>query len=40
VLRLLGISPGELGRGDELSPTSVEAAERAVDRENVLVTAL
>lgn len=40
VLRLLGISPGELGRADELSPTSVEAAERAVDRESVQVTAL
>jgi rubrerythrin len=39
LLRLLGISPGEL-RADAESPTSVEAAERAVDRENVVVTAL
>ena len=40
LLRLLGISAEELARGDEASPTSVEAAERAVDRENVNVTAL
>lgn len=40
LLRLLGITPGELKRDEALSPTSVEAAELAVDRENVLVTAL
>ena len=40
LLWLLGISPAELRRGAELSPTSVEAAERAVDRENVTVGAL
>ncbi len=40
LLRLLGIRPDELTRGAELSPTSVESAERAVDRENVVVTAL
>ena len=40
LLRLLGISAEELARGDEASPTSVEAAERAVDRENVNVAAL
>jgi hypothetical protein len=40
VLRLLGIAPEELTRGAELSPTSVEAAARAVDREHVSVTAL
>jgi hypothetical protein len=40
VLRLLGISPDELLPGRDLSPTSVEAAERAVDREDVVVTAL
>lgn len=39
-LRLLGISPAELLRGATTSPTSVEAAEQAVDRENVIVTAL
>lgn len=39
-LWLLGISPRELERGAALSPTSVEAAERSVDRENVAVTAL
>lgn len=37
VLRLLGISPDELTRGAAASPTSVEAAELAVDRENVVV---
>jgi hypothetical protein len=36
-LRLLGISRDELLAGAATSPTSVEAAERAVDRENVLV---
>jgi hypothetical protein len=40
LLRVLGISPKELAHGDATSPTSVEAAERAVDRENVSVTAL
>jgi hypothetical protein len=40
VLRLLGIGPEELTRGAELSPTSVEAAEHAVERERVVVTAL
>ncbi|HYQ17475.1 MAG TPA: ferritin-like domain-containing protein [Polyangiaceae bacterium] len=39
LLRLLGISPRELTRGAALSPTSVEAAELAVDREQVVVTA-
>jgi rubrerythrin len=38
VLRLLGISQAELEQGSELSPTSVEAAERAVDRDDVMVT--
>jgi len=40
LLRLLGISPAELLRGAATSPTSVEAAERAIERENVIVTAL
>jgi hypothetical protein len=40
LLRLLGIAPAELTRGAATSPTSVEAAERAVDRENVTVTAM
>lgn len=40
LLRLLGISPRELERGAAQSPTSVEAAERAIDREDVAVTAL
>lgn len=40
VLRLLGISPAELLPGSGPSPTSVEAAERAVDRDDVVVTAL
>ncbi len=39
-LRLLGIRPEDLSRGAETSPTSVEAAARAVDREDVTVTAL
>ena len=37
LLRLLGISDAELSRDAASSPTSVEAAERAVDRENVVV---
>ena len=40
LLRLLGISPQELTRDAEASPTSVESAERAIDRENVVVTAM
>lgn len=40
VLRLLGISPAELSPGSGPSPTSVEAAERAIDRDEVVVTAL
>jgi hypothetical protein len=40
LLRLLDISPQELERGAAHSPTSVEAAERAIDREDVAVTAL
>jgi hypothetical protein len=40
LLRLLGIAPAELSHGAGPSPTSVEAAEHAVDRENVVVTAL
>ena len=40
LLYLLRITPSELTRDAEASPTSVEAAERAVDRENVTVTAL
>jgi len=40
LLRLLGISGADLLPGSNLSPTSVEAAERAVDREDVVVTAL
>jgi hypothetical protein len=40
LLRLHGIHPDELTRGAETSPTSVEAAALAVDRENVAVTAL
>lgn len=39
-LRLLGVRASELRPGAEPSPTSVEAAERAVDREQVVVTAL
>jgi hypothetical protein len=37
LLRLLGISQAELLSGAATSPTSVEAAERAIDRENVIV---
>jgi len=37
LLRLLGISREELLAGEATSPTSVEAAERAIDRENVVV---
>lgn len=40
LLRLLGIRPEDLTHGAETSPTSVEAAARAVDREQVTVTAL
>ncbi len=40
LLALLGITQGELLRGAALSPTSVEAAELAVERDNVLVTSL
>jgi rubrerythrin len=40
VLRLLGIRAEELLRGAETSPTSVEAAALAVDREQVTVVAL
>lgn len=40
LLRLLGITPEELRMGADTSPTSVEAAARAVDREQVTVTAL
>lgn len=40
VLRLLGISPAELSPAAGPSPTSVEAAERAVERDDVVVTAL
>ena len=40
LLRLLGISPAELLRGAATSPTSVEAAEQAIERENVIVSAL
>jgi hypothetical protein len=40
LLKLLGIAPEELTRGADTSPTSVEAAARAVDREQVEVTAL
>ncbi|MDF3069824.1 MAG: hypothetical protein K0R38_5425 [Polyangiaceae bacterium] len=40
LLRLFGIRPDELTSGAEASPTSVEAAARAVDREQVTVTAL
>jgi hypothetical protein len=40
LLRALGISSEDLLRGAAQSPTSVEAAELAVDRENVVVTAL
>ena len=40
LLRLFGVRPDELQSGSELSPTSVEAAERAVDREQVVVSAL
>lgn len=36
----LGISPRELAHGADSSPTSVEAAERAIDRDDVVVTAL
>ena len=37
MLRLLGISRTELLSGHAASPTSVEAAEQAIDRENVVV---
>jgi Ferritin-like domain len=40
LLRLLGVSPRELEPGGSLSTTSVEAAEAAAERENVVVTAL
>jgi hypothetical protein len=40
LLRLLGIRPADLRDGASLSPTSVEAAERAVDREQVVVSAM
>jgi hypothetical protein len=40
LLRLHGIHPDELTRGAETSPTSVEAAALAVDRDRVTVTAL
>jgi len=40
VLRLLGISDAELLRAAATSPTSVESAEAAIDRENVVVSAL
>jgi hypothetical protein len=40
LLWLLGIRARDLRAGAELSPTSVEAAERAVDRERVEVAAL
>jgi hypothetical protein len=40
LLRLLGIAPSELLGDTAASPTSVEAAERAVDRDSVAVTAL
>jgi hypothetical protein len=40
LLWLLGITSRELSRGAATSPTSVEAAELAVERENVIVTAL
>jgi len=37
LLRLFGISPAELRPGSGPSPTSVEAAERAIDRADVVV---
>jgi hypothetical protein len=40
LLRMLGLSPVELQRPDELSVASVEAAERAADRTATAVTAL
>jgi hypothetical protein len=40
ILRLLGIDPRELTSSDGPSATSVEAAERAANRDDVLVTAL
>lgn len=40
VLWLLGISARELTRGPGVSPTSVEAAELAIERDDVSVTAL
>jgi hypothetical protein len=40
LLRLLGIASSELTRDAAASPTSVESAEAAIDRENVTVTAL
>lgn len=40
LLRLLGIAPSEITRDTAASPTSVESAEAAIDRENVTVTAL
>jgi hypothetical protein len=40
LLRLLGVAAADLGSDQALSPTSVEAAERAIDREDVVVSAL
>ncbi len=40
VLRLLGIAPEELIKGENASVTSIEAAERAAERTQVKVTAL
>lgn len=40
LLRLLGLSPEDLRRHDELSVASAEAAERAADRRATVVTAL
>ena len=40
LLRLLGLTPQELRRTDELSVASAEAAERAADRSATVVTAL
>lgn len=40
LLRLLGIDPETLVRGDDPAVSGIEAAERAADRENVRVSAL
>jgi hypothetical protein len=40
LLWALGLSPKDLLRGEDIAATSIEAAERAADRDDVVVTAL